>query len=57
VKAGIDPVHYLGPLGAPGLTGYAGTLESAKPKRARHRRLRNDGRGGMVASQLASDWA
>src|SRR6266699_5665909 len=33
VKAGIDPVHYLGPLGAPGLTGYAGITRIAKPKR------------------------
>jgi len=32
VKAGIDPVHYLGPLGAPGLTGYAGITQVAKPK-------------------------
>src|SRR5438046_1812048 len=32
VKAGIDPVHYLGPLGAPGLTGYAGITRIAKPK-------------------------
>src|SRR5437763_1032024 len=32
VKAGVDPVHYLGPLGGPGLTGYAGITRIAKPK-------------------------
>ncbi|HEV7915547.1 MAG TPA: NADP-dependent oxidoreductase [Albitalea sp.] len=33
VKAGVDPVHYLGPLGTPGLTGYAGITRIAKPKK------------------------
>src|SRR5207248_1015198 len=32
VKAGVNPVHYLGPLGAPGLTAYAGITQIAKPR-------------------------
>jgi predicted dehydrogenase len=32
VKPGVDPAHYLGPFGAPGLTAYAGITRIAKPK-------------------------
>src|SRR6266571_9296033 len=32
VTPDIDPVYYLGPLGTPGLTGYAGITQVAKPK-------------------------
>src|SRR6266571_3920324 len=54
VKAGIDPVHYLGPLGAPGLTGYAGITRIAKPKRGETIVVSaTTGAVGMVASQLA----
>jgi len=54
VKAGIDPVHYLGPLGAPGLTGYAGITQIAKPKRGETIVVSaTTGAVGMVASQLA----
>jgi NADPH-dependent curcumin reductase CurA len=54
VKAGIDPVHYLGPLGAPGLTGYAGITQIAKPRRGETIVVSaTTGAVGMVASQLA----
>ncbi len=54
VKAGIDPVHYLGPLGAPGLTGYAGITRIAKPKTGETIVVSaTTGAVGMVASQLA----
>ena len=54
VKAGIDPVHYLGPLGAPGLTGYAGITRIAKPKAGETIVVSaTTGAVGMVASQLA----
>jgi hypothetical protein len=32
VQPGVDPVHYLGPLGAPGLTAYAGITQIGKPR-------------------------
>src|SRR5438445_13837307 len=32
VTPAIDPVYYLGPLGTPGLTGYAGITQMAQPK-------------------------
>src|SRR6266478_3195661 len=32
IKAGTDPLHYLGPLGTPGLTAYAGITQIAKSK-------------------------
>jgi NADPH-dependent curcumin reductase CurA len=54
VKAGIDPVHYLGPLGTPGLTGYAGITQIAKPKMGDTIVVSaTTGAVGMVASQLA----
>src|SRR5207244_8188230 len=54
VKAGIDPVHYLGPLGTPGLTGYAGITQIAKPKQGETIVVSaTTGAVGMVASQLA----
>src|SRR3989449_9680288 len=54
VKAGIDPVHYLGPLGTPGLTAYAGITQVAKPKRGETIVVSaTTGAVGMVASQLA----
>ena len=37
VKPDIDPVYYLGPLGTPGLTGYAGITQVAKPKKGGNR--------------------
>src|SRR6266852_9313667 len=54
VKTGVDPVHYLGPLGAPGLTGYAGITRIAKPKRGETIVVSaTTGAVGIVASQLA----
>ena len=54
VKAGVDPVHYLGPLGAPGLTGYAGITRIAKPAEGETVVVSGTtGAVGMVASQLA----
>jgi NADPH-dependent curcumin reductase CurA len=54
VKAGVDPVHYLGPLGTPGLTAYAGITQVAKPRRGETIVVSaTTGAVGMVASQLA----
>src|SRR5213080_939890 len=54
VKAGTDPLHYLGPVGAPGLTGYAGITQIAKPKSGETIVVSaTTGAVGMVASQLA----
>jgi len=54
VKAGVDPVHYLGPLGAPGLTGYAGITQIARLKSGETIVVSaTAGAVGMVASQLA----
>jgi NADPH-dependent curcumin reductase CurA len=54
VEAGVDPVHYLGPLGTPGLTGYAGITQIAKPKGGETIVVSaTTGAVGMVASQLA----
>src|SRR5437660_1171397 len=54
VKAGVDPAHYLGPLGAPGLTGYAGLTQIAKPKAGETIVVSaTTAAVGMVASQLA----
>jgi NADPH-dependent curcumin reductase CurA len=54
VKAGIDPLHYLGPLGAPGLTGYAGITQIAGPTSGETIVVTaTTGAVGMVASQLA----
>src|SRR5437899_2711149 len=54
VKAGIDPVHYLGPLGTPGLTAYAGITQVAKPRSGETIVVSAaTGAVGMVASQLA----
>lgn len=54
VKAGVDPVHYLGPLGAPGLTAYAGITQIARPKSGETIVVSaTTGAVGMVASQLA----
>src|SRR5206468_2972841 len=53
-KAGTDPLHYLGPLGAPGLTGYAGITQIAKPRSGETVVVSaTTGAVGMVASQLA----
>jgi NADPH-dependent curcumin reductase CurA len=55
VKEGVDPVHYLGPLGAPGLTGYAGMTQIANPRRGDTIVVSaTTGAVGMVASQLAN---
>src|SRR5438067_1410231 len=54
VKAGVDPAHYLGPLGAPGLTAYAGITQIARPKSGETIVVSaTTGAVGMVASQLA----
>src|SRR6266852_5131903 len=54
VKAGIDPVHYLGPLGTPGLTAYAGITQVAKPKQGETVVVSaTTGAVGMVAAQVA----
>jgi NADPH-dependent curcumin reductase CurA len=54
VKAGVDPVHYLGPLGAPGLTGYAGITRIAEPASGQTVVVSaTTGAVGMVVSQLA----
>src|SRR5438876_12433819 len=54
VNAGNDPVHYLGPLGGPGLTGYAGITRIAKPEAGETIVVSaTTGAVGMVASQLA----
>jgi NADPH-dependent curcumin reductase len=47
VKPGVDPVHYLGPLGAPGLTAYAGITQIAKTERGET----------IVASAATAPWA
>src|SRR6266567_3289908 len=55
VKAGSDPVHYLGPLGTPGLTAYAGITQVAKPRSGETIVVSaTTGAVGMVASQLAN---
>jgi NADPH-dependent curcumin reductase CurA len=54
VQEGVDPVHYLGPLGAPGLTGYAGITRIATPAMGETVVVSaTTGAVGMVASQLA----
>src|SRR6266496_1319213 len=54
VKQDIDPVYYLGPLGAPGLTGYAGITQVAKPKQGETVVVSaTTGAVGMVAAQVA----
>jgi NADPH-dependent curcumin reductase CurA len=54
VKVSVDPVHYLGPLGTPGLTGYAGITQVAKPRSGETVVVSaTTGAVGMVASQLA----
>src|SRR5437867_604275 len=54
VKAGVDPVHYLGPLGTPGLTGYAGITQVAKPKKGETIVVSaTTGAVGMVVAQVA----
>src|SRR6266487_1618536 len=50
----IDPVYYLGPLGTPGLTGYAGITQVAKPKKGETVVVSaTTGAVGMVAAQVA----
>jgi NADPH-dependent curcumin reductase CurA len=50
----MDPVRYLGPLGAPGLTAYAGITRIAQPKTGETIVVSaTTGAVGMVASQLA----
>ena len=54
VKHDIDPVYYLGPLGGPGLTGYAGITQVAKPQQGETIVVSaTTGAVGMVAAQLA----
>src|SRR5437867_535232 len=54
VKPDIDPVYYLGPLGTPGLTGYAGITQVAKPKKGETIVVSaTTGAVGTVASQVA----
>src|SRR6266566_6892326 len=54
VKPDIDPVYYLGPLGTPGLTGYAGITQVAKPKQGETFVVSaTTGAVGMVAAQVA----
>src|SRR3989442_3266059 len=54
VKAGSDPVHYLGPFGTPGLTAYAGITQVARPRSGETIVVSaTTGAVGMVASQLA----
>src|SRR5436189_2511860 len=53
VKHDIDPVHYLGPLGTPGLTGYAGITQVAKPKKGETIVVSvTTGSVGMVVAQV-----
>src|SRR5947209_1200079 len=54
VKPDIDPVYYLGPLGTPGLTGYAGITQVAKPQKGETVVVSaTTGAVGMVAAQVA----
>ena len=54
VNHDIDPVYYLGPLGGPGLTGYAGITQVAKPKQGETIVVSaTTGAVGMVAAQVA----
>src|SRR6266851_6948254 len=54
VKHDIDPVYYLGPLGGPGLTGYAGITQVAKPKQGETIVVSaTTGAVGTVAAQVA----
>src|SRR6266487_3749721 len=54
VEPDIDPVYYLGPLGTPGLTGYAGITQVAKPKQGETVVVSaTTGAVGMVAAQVA----
>src|SRR5205085_1763154 len=54
VKPDLDPVYYLGPLGTPGLTGYAGITQVAKPKQGETVVVSaTTGAVGMVAAQVA----
>ena len=58
VKTGVDPVHYLGPLGTPGLTAYAGITRIAKPNSGETIVVSaTTGAVGMVASHWQSDSA
>src|SRR5438552_788396 len=54
VKPDIDPVYYLGPLGTPGLAGYAGITQVAKPKKGETIVVSaTTGAVGMVVAQVA----
>src|SRR3989440_9648558 len=54
VTPDLDPVYYLGPLGTPGLTGYAGITQVAKPKKGETVVVSaTTGAVGMVAAQVA----
>src|SRR5439155_9632476 len=54
VKHDIDPVYYLGPLGTPGLTGYAGITQVAKPKKGEMIVVSaTTGAVGMVVAEVA----
>src|SRR5437764_5870168 len=54
VTPDLDPVYYLGLLGTPGLTGYAGITQVAKPKQGETVVVSaTTGAVGMVAAQVA----
>ena len=54
VRPDLDPVYYLGPLGGPGLTGYAGITQVAKPQQGETIVVSaTTGAVGMVAAQVA----
>src|SRR5438270_5352786 len=54
IKHDVDPVYYLGPLGTPGLTGYAGITQVAKPKKGETIVVSaTTGAVGMVVAQVA----
>src|SRR5438067_2121302 len=54
VTPDLDPVYYLGPLGTPRLTGYAGITQVAKPKKGETVVVSaTTGAVGMVAAQVA----
>src|SRR5437899_2551744 len=53
-KPDLDPVYYLGHLGTPGLTGYAGITQVAKPRQGETVVVSaTTGAVGMVAAQVA----
>lgn len=54
VRADLDPIYYLGPLGTPGLTGYGGLTQVGKPKSGETILVSGTtGAVGMVVAQTA----